>query len=123
MALRVVSMQELKLEVLLERERTGETVAEVCARHGISRASFYRYRRRYLEEGVAGLAPRGAARKAAHLRPRRPAAIQSGSGMPTQLEHLTLLNQGDLLGRSTGSRNHNPERRPVTTPLTERWSL
>jgi transposase InsO family protein len=62
MALVVVSMEELKLAVLLEPERTGETVAEVCARHGLSRASFYRYRRRYLEEGAAGLAPR----------PRRP---------------------------------------------------
>ena len=58
MALKVVSMRELKLEVLFERGRTGETVAEVCARHGISRASFYRYRRRYLEEGAAGLEPR-----------------------------------------------------------------
>jgi transposase InsO family protein len=58
MALKVVSMEELKLEVLLEPERTGETVAEVCARHGISRASFYRYRGRYLEEGAAGLTPR-----------------------------------------------------------------
>jgi transposase InsO family protein len=58
MALKVVSMEELKLEVLLEPDRTGETVAEVCERHGISRASFYRYRRRYLEEGVAGLTPR-----------------------------------------------------------------
>ena len=58
MALQVVSMEELKLGVLLEPERTGETVAEVCERHGISRASFYRYRRRYLEEGVAGLTPR-----------------------------------------------------------------
>jgi transposase InsO family protein len=58
MALKVVSMEELKLAVLLEPERTGETVAEVCARHGLSRASFYRYRRRYLEEGAAGLAPR-----------------------------------------------------------------
>jgi transposase InsO family protein len=58
MGLKAVSMEELKLEVLLEPERTGETVAEVCARHGISRASFYRYRRRYLEEGLAGLEPR-----------------------------------------------------------------
>jgi transposase InsO family protein len=58
MALKVVSMEELKLEVLLEAERTGESIAEVCARHGISRASFYRYRRRYLEEGAAGLEPR-----------------------------------------------------------------
>ena len=30
MALKVVSMHELKLEVLLESERTGETVVEVC---------------------------------------------------------------------------------------------
>ena len=57
MALQVVSMEELKLGVLLEPGRTGETVAEVCERHGISRASFYRYRRRYLEEGAAGLTP------------------------------------------------------------------
>jgi len=58
MALKVVSLKELKLRVLLERERTGESVAEVCARHGISRASFYRYRRRYLQEGAPGLEPR-----------------------------------------------------------------
>lgn len=58
MGLKVVSMEELKLEVLLESDRTGETVAQVCARHGISRASYYRYRRRYLEEGAAGLVPR-----------------------------------------------------------------
>lgn len=58
MALKVVSMEELKLEVLLEPGRSGETVAEVCTRHGISRASYYRYRRRYLEEGAAGLTPR-----------------------------------------------------------------
>jgi transposase InsO family protein len=58
MALKVVSMNELKLEVLREPERTGESVAEVCRRRGISRASFYRYRRRYREEGVAGLEPR-----------------------------------------------------------------
>jgi transposase InsO family protein len=71
MALKVVSMEELKLEVLLEPERTGESVAEICARHGISRASYYRYRRRYLEEGVAGLAARS-------RRPRSsPAQIES----------------------------------------------
>jgi transposase len=61
-ALRVVSMQELKLEVLFEPERSGESVAAVCRRRGISRASFYRYRRRYLADGVDGL----------QARPRRP---------------------------------------------------
>jgi transposase InsO family protein len=58
MALKVVSMEELKLGVLLEPERTGASIAEVCRRRGISRASYYRYRRRYLEEGVDGLEPR-----------------------------------------------------------------
>jgi transposase InsO family protein len=58
MALRVVSMEELKLQVLHEPERTGESVAEVCRRRGISRETFYLYRRRFGEEGIAGLEPR-----------------------------------------------------------------
>ena len=57
MALQVVSMKELKLDVLLE-ERTGDTVTAVCRRRGISRETFYVYRRRYQAEGVAGLEPR-----------------------------------------------------------------
>jgi transposase InsO family protein len=57
-ALKVVTMAELRLEVLLEAERTGMTVAEVCRRYGISRQTYYRYRRRYLAEGLAGLEDR-----------------------------------------------------------------
>jgi transposase InsO family protein len=75
MALKVVSMEELKLEVLLEPDRIGETVAEVCTRHGISRASYYRYRRRYLEEGAAGLAPRS--RRPASRRRRFEPALEA----------------------------------------------
>jgi transposase len=55
MSLRVVSMAELRLEVLLEPERTGDSVAEVCRRRGISRDTFYEYKRRYQAEGVMGL--------------------------------------------------------------------
>ena len=58
MALRVVSLRQLKLEVLLEPGRTGDSVAEVCRRRGISRETFYLYRRRYEAEGMAGLNPR-----------------------------------------------------------------
>ena len=47
MALRVVTMTELRLEVLLEPQRTGESVAEVCRRREISRQSYYRFKRRY----------------------------------------------------------------------------
>jgi transposase InsO family protein len=57
-ALKVVSLVERKLELLLEPERSGESVSEVCRRNGISRESFYLYRRRYLAEGDAGLEER-----------------------------------------------------------------
>ena len=55
MALKVVTMAEMRMEVLLEAERTGMTVSEVCRRYGISRQTYYRYRRRYLAEGLQGL--------------------------------------------------------------------
>jgi hypothetical protein len=35
MALRVTTMTELRLDVLLEPERTGETIAQVCRRPGL----------------------------------------------------------------------------------------
>lgn len=43
MALKVVTMAELRLDVLTEPLRTGETVADVCRRYGISRDTYYRY--------------------------------------------------------------------------------
>lgn len=55
MALKVVTMAELRLDVLTEPLRSGETVADVCRRYGISRDTYYRYRRRYLAEGLDGL--------------------------------------------------------------------
>jgi hypothetical protein len=58
MALRVVTMTELRLEVLLEPQRTGESVAEVCRRREISRQSYYRFKRRYEAEGPEGLEAR-----------------------------------------------------------------
>lgn len=58
MALRAVSLVELKLGVVLEPERSGESVAAVCRRNGISRTSYYRYKRRYLAEGEEGLEER-----------------------------------------------------------------
>jgi transposase InsO family protein len=56
--LKVVTMAELRLEVLLEAERTGLSVTEICRRYGISRQTYYRYRRRYLAEGLPGLEDR-----------------------------------------------------------------
>jgi transposase-like protein len=53
-----VTIAEMRLDVLLEPERTGKTVAEVCRRYDISRETYYRYRRRYLVEGLKGLEDR-----------------------------------------------------------------
>jgi transposase-like protein len=64
-------MAEIRLDVLLEPERTGASVAEVCRRHGISRDTYYRYRRRYLEEGLEGLEDRS------RTPPRSPGQIDS----------------------------------------------
>ena len=58
MALKVRAMAEMRLEVLLEAARSGETVTAVCKRHGISRETFYVYVRRFQAEGVDGLEPR-----------------------------------------------------------------
>jgi transposase InsO family protein len=58
MALRVMSMAEMRLEVLLEAARSGEIVTEVCRRHGISRKTYYAYLKRFRSEGVSGLEPR-----------------------------------------------------------------
>lgn len=58
MALKVVTMAELRREVLLEAQRTGEPVSSICQRFGISRQTYYRYRRRYLAEGLDGLETR-----------------------------------------------------------------
>ncbi|WP_169592666.1 IS481 family transposase [Antrihabitans stalactiti] len=51
-------MNERWLEILLTPLRDGITVAETCRRYGVSRQSFYDYRRRLHDEGVAALQPR-----------------------------------------------------------------
>jgi transposase InsO family protein len=76
--LKVVTMAELRLDVLTEPLRTGETVADVCRRYGISRDTYYRYRRRYLAEGLAGLEDQS----------RRPRS--SPGKIPAQLEVLIV---------------------------------
>jgi transposase InsO family protein len=54
----VVSVEELRLQVLLEAERSDESIAELCRRRGIARSSFYEWSARYRAEGIAGLEPR-----------------------------------------------------------------
>lgn len=55
MPLKVITLSELWIEILLAPDRHRLTVTEVCRRYGISRETFYAYRRRYQAEGLAGL--------------------------------------------------------------------
>jgi transposase InsO family protein len=54
-------MTELRRSIVEEPHLTGDTVTAVCARHGISRDTFYRYRRRFGAAGDAGLEERSRA--------------------------------------------------------------
>ena len=74
MARRVVSVSKLRLGVLLESERTGETVTEICRRYQISRQTCYRYRRR------PGRRPAGPRGPGSHARPPPVQARPSGCG-------------------------------------------
>lgn len=74
MALRVMSMAEMRLELLLEATRSGESVTAICRRYGISRETFYVYLRRFQAEGFEGLEPRS---RQPHRQPgRMPPAIE-----------------------------------------------
>jgi transposase InsO family protein len=58
MPLRVMDLVEQRLAVLQEPGWSGRSVAQVCARHQISRQTFYDWQRRYATDGLAGLIPR-----------------------------------------------------------------
>jgi transposase InsO family protein len=74
MALRVMSVTDMRLEVLLEAARSGETVTAICQRFEISRETYYVYLRRYRAEGVEGLEPRS--RQPLNQPQRMPADIE-----------------------------------------------
>jgi transposase InsO family protein len=94
MGLRVKSMAELRLDVLLEAAQGAQTVSEVCRRHGISRKTYYHYLARYRAEGLDGLEPRSS-------RPvRQPARMDPGFGL-------------DICGLRTDNRRFGPRRIPA----------
>lgn len=58
MPLKVITLSQLWIEILLATKRHRLTVTEVCRRYGISCKTFYAYRARYRAEGFEGLEPR-----------------------------------------------------------------
>lgn len=53
----MVSVVEQRVEVLREAQLPGRSVTEVCARHGISRQTYYTWKKAYDAEGLPGLVP------------------------------------------------------------------
>ena len=78
MPLKVITLTEQWLEILMAPARHGLTVAETCRRYGISRQTFYEYRTRYRDQGLEGLQPRS----------RRP--LNSPRQTPAETEDLIV---------------------------------
>jgi transposase InsO family protein len=72
MSRKVVAMEQKLAAVFADVARGRVTVTQVCAELGISRDTFYRYRRRFAEEGLAGLQPRSRAPKTSPTRTDEP---------------------------------------------------
>ena len=58
MPLKVITLTEQWLEILMYPARHGLTVTETCRRYGIARQTFYECRARYCDHGLDGLQPR-----------------------------------------------------------------
>lgn len=68
MSRKVVTMEHKLAAVFADVARGRATVTQVCAELGLSRDSYYRYRRRFAAEGLAGLGPRSRAPKTSPTR-------------------------------------------------------
>jgi hypothetical protein len=80
-----VVLMETKYAAMFASVQSGrETVTEVCARLGISRKSYYKYRARFETEGIAGLEPRS----------RRP--LSSPRRTPPAMVELIIRASGKL---------------------------
>ena len=54
---------------MIKKEWTGETVTNICARYQVSRKSYYKWKDRYLENGINGLQDKS--RKPYNIQPRK----------------------------------------------------
>jgi transposase InsO family protein len=68
MSRKVVTMEQKLTAVFTDVARGRVTAVQVCAELGISRDTFYRYRRQFTEDGLAGLQPRSRAPKTSPTR-------------------------------------------------------
>jgi transposase InsO family protein len=72
MSRKVVTMEQKLAAVFADVAGGRATVTQVCAELGISRDTYYRYRRRFAAQGLAGLQPRSRAPKTSPTRTGEP---------------------------------------------------
>jgi transposase InsO family protein len=72
MSRKVVTMEQKLAAVFADVARGRATVTQVCAELGISRDTYYRYRRQFAADGLAGLQPRSRAPKTSPTRTGEP---------------------------------------------------
>ncbi|MDN5867657.1 MAG: helix-turn-helix domain-containing protein, partial [Candidatus Nitrosocosmicus sp.] len=44
-----------KFNLIHEKERTGDSVSDICKRYGTSRKSYYKWKNKFKEKGIEGL--------------------------------------------------------------------
>ncbi len=46
---------ETKFNLIHEHQRTGDSITNICSKYGISRKTYYKWKKRYLKHGIDGL--------------------------------------------------------------------
>jgi transposase InsO family protein len=72
MSRKVITMEQKLTAVFADVARGRVTVVQVCAELGISRDTYYRYRRQFAADGLAGLQPRSRTPKTSPTRTGEP---------------------------------------------------
>jgi transposase InsO family protein len=72
MSRKVITMEQKLAAVFADVARGRVTVVQVCAELGISRDTYYRYRRQFAADGLAGLQPRSRTPKTSPTRTGEP---------------------------------------------------
>lgn len=49
---------ETRFNLIHEHERTGESVTNICRKYSVSRRTYYKWKNRYLVQGIDGLKDR-----------------------------------------------------------------
>jgi transposase len=49
---------ETRFKLIHEHERTGDSITDICSKYGVSRKTYYKWKKRYLVQGIEGLKDR-----------------------------------------------------------------